>query len=138
MSSPNIWNDTGHDCKYCGDIILERDARYPSRFSNAHFRCRGCERQWSEDGTLIPSSADQRERPMRRPQFPGQGIPNAVPKWLWVTLGVIAVAFLATRFGIFGAVIGTSLSLVGRLLPLAILLMITVGLYRIGKHQGWW
>ena len=138
MSSSNIWNDTGHDCKYCGDIILERDARYPSRFSKAHFRCRGCERQWAEDGTLIPSSTDQRDRTLHRPQFPGRVFSGAVSNWMWVILGIIVAAFLATRFGIFGAVIGTSLGLIGRLLPLALLLILTVGLYRIGKHQGWW
>ena len=139
MSSPSIWNDTGHDCKYCGDIILERDARYPSRFSNAHFRCKGCERQWAQDGSLIPSNNNRRGS-APKPSLPifGPGWASRIPTWGWVAIGVIVFALLITRFSVLGVLFGATARVVGTILPLIILALLAVALFRYGKGRGWW
>lgn len=122
------WEDSGYDCQFCGTKIYKRTDHVTGRTARACFQGEyGC--QWSLDGKLIRIGSHPECQRLQRQQASPESPSMSIPVWAWGIVSIIFL-FLIVRFGGF-----VSLRF---LVPVALVGVTLVYVYRLGRERHWW
>ena len=128
-----IWEDSGFDCDHCGGEILKRtDLGQPDQ--EPYLQCNQCGCRWSPKGDVLRVGSGQ--------FCGGNGRQQDAPtitfdkRYAWVIAAVVIV-LLMFYFGGF-ALFSFAYQLIRFLIPVGIIILIGMGIYWVGREQGFW
>lgn len=127
IETQTSWEDSGYDCQLCGVKILKRTDHETKQPARQCFQGeRGC--QWSLEGELLRVGNHPECRKAHN-RASGSVYTWRIPIWIQIVVGLFFL-FSIVRFG--------GLAALRFLVPLFLLIVAGIFLFRYGRRQSWW